>query len=303
MLVSLLADEFLSERSVRLGALSRKEYAWGLARLVEWLAVQGVTDTASLTLPVLVRWLSYLRESPTQRGTPRTSETVMTAYRLLHCLLKWAVLAEYLPARVLRLPAPPQEHRIPGCLAVPDAKRILRAASGARGSVMQARDTAITLLLLSTGIRASECINLSVEDVKLDEGWVLVRHGKGNKWRQVGPLSDRTVRALRQYKNVWRPKQHPLTDAFFVSRKRGPLGRRALGQLTRRLKDRAGVTTAGNPHSYRHGYSRNQAMAGTPTHVLSALLGHQNLSTTQRYLSGFTSEQARRMVKDPVDSL
>lgn len=303
MLVSLLVDEFLSERSVKLGVLSRKEYGWGLARLVDWLAEQGVTDTANLTLPVLVRYLSWLREAPTKRGTPRTSETVMTAYRLLHCLLKWAVLAEYLPARALRLPAPPQEHRISGCLAVPDAKKLVRAASGARGSIMQARDTAITLLLLDTGIRASELCSLSVDDVRLDEGWVLVRHGKGNKWRQVGPLSDRTVQAQKQYKNVWRPKQHPQTEAFFVSRKRGSLGRRALGHLTRRLKARGGVEGKSNPHAFRHGYSRSQAIAGTPTHVLSALLGHSNLVTTQRYLSAFSSADARRMVSSVVDSL
>ncbi len=158
------------------------------------------------------------------------------------------------------------------------------------------------MLLLDTGLRASELCSLTLDDVKLDDGYILVRQGKGQKWRTVGPLSKRTIRALRTYRNVWRPKQQPACDAFFISREHTGLSHNTLCELTTRLARRAGVPV-GNPHAFRHSYARSQAEAGADVLAISRLLGHSSLLITQHYLQSFSSEQARRQVKSVVDTL
>src|SRR5260370_26593243 len=157
---------------------------------------------------------------------------MVSYYKILHVLLKWLVDEDMASSRLLRLPATRLEAKIPGTLNGGQVLKMVRATSESTGRVMQARDAAITLLLADCGLRASELCNLTLDQLREDHVLVL---GKGNKWREVGPLSSRTQRALRAYLTTWRPKQKPTCDNLFVCRGGDAFTRNSLGKLITRF--------------------------------------------------------------------
>lgn len=300
MLVASLVNDFLAERA-HLGRETLEHYEWELGRLVTYCEDKGAVEAQDVTLPVLVGFMTWLRETPTTRGTLRIPGSLVSYHKRVKAFLRWAVDAEELKPRVLKLPAPHRQQAIPATLSHDDAVKLLRAAGDGEGPALAARNSGIVLLLLSTGLRASELCGLSVQDVNLDgEGYVLIRHGKNDKMRVVGPLGQRTVRALRTYLR-FRPGQKKGATAFFLSRVGGPLNRDTLWQVFRRLGRRTGI--ASHPHSWRHTWARSQAEAGAPVIAISRLMGHSNIQTTSLYLGQFNSQDAMKMVHSPVDSL
>jgi site-specific recombinase XerD len=303
MLLSLALDEFLTVRSPRLSPKSLHDYAWELARFVDWATANYVSDSEHLSAAVGARYLEYLRTIPTQRGTAMTGRSLLHYAKNLMVFLRWLVAEDLAPARVLRLELPKAEVKIPPTLTPEQVRALVKACQDSKGPALQARDTAIVLLLLDTGMRASELCGLTVGQVKLGSDPHVLVLGKGSKWREVGPLGKRTVRALSSYFRVWRPRQRPTTPAFFVGRAGTAMEVATLERLMGRLKQRTCLDARTNPHSFRHTWARGRAVEGTDTLVISRLMGHTSVQTTSLYLGQFSSVDARKQVRSMVDSL
>jgi len=145
-----------------------------------------------------------------------------------------------------------------------------------------ARMYAMCLVLLDTGIRASELCTLSLENTYLDDD-VLKVVGKGNKERMV-PFGSTTKRALVRYVTVWRPE--PLDDQtteLFLSIDRVPLTTGALRQAIKRVGKRAGIPRL-HPHLFRHTFAVRYLMNGGDVMTLKLILGHTTLDVTQMYM-------------------
>jgi site-specific recombinase XerD len=159
------------------------------------------------------------------------------------------------------------------------------------------RNQAILLLLLDTGIRASELCDLRLQHADLRNRRVKI-FGKGSKERIV-PISVKTAKAIWRYLTT-RPDakaQEPL----FASMKDGQfLKRNALRLLLERLGDRAGVPHV-HAHRFRHtfaiAYLRNNGDAFT----LQSILGHSDMTMTRRYLEiAMTDVESRHQIASPV---
>jgi site-specific recombinase XerD len=306
MLANLALDEFLTVRSTRLNEKSVEQYQWELSRFVAFLDEHHVHDTNQLSAAVVANYVNSLREHTTARGQPLSSRSVLHYSKGVRCFLSWLVAEELAPARCLRWELPKAEKKIPATLDADAIKRLLRACQESHGPALQARDTAIVLLLLDVGLRASELCGLKTNQVLLEgDPHILIKgEAKGGRWREVGPLSQRTLRALRSYLRTWRPRQHPTCENLFVNRMGEAMQVIVLERLLERLKRRAGVDARVNPHSWRHTWARGRAMEGTDALVISRLMGHSALSTTQLYLGQFGSADARKRVETAmVDTL
>ena len=126
-----------------------------------------------------------------------SAETRHRYFREVRCFFNWLVAAGYLqesPFRSLRNVRLPQ--RIVRPFSPEDVGRLLACCEPA--SPVGARDRAILLVLLDTGVRCSELVQLTVDDVDLEAGRLRVLHGKGNKDRVV-PFASRCREALEQY--------------------------------------------------------------------------------------------------------
>jgi integrase/recombinase XerD len=138
---------------------------------------------------------------------------------------------------------------------------------------------AIAMVLYGAGLRIEEALALEVSDIDGARGVLRVRHGKGNRAREVR-LSPTLYQWLRRYWDRQRPP-HPY---LFASRRTGrPPIQDAVRRALALAAEQAGITKTVTPHVLRHSYATHLLDAGTDVRIIQALLGHRSLQTTMRY--------------------
>jgi len=158
---------------------------------------------------------------------------------------------------------------------VPEERALAELLDGG-GLEPQAR--ALVELLYGAGLRVGEAAALDLDDLDLHGGVVRVRHGKGDRERRV-PMGEAAVEAIRRWLEV---RGDVLTPSVFVNRDGGRMSDRSM----RRIVDAAGATgggTALHPHALRHAAATHMLDGGADLRAIQEQLGHQTLSTTQRY--------------------
>jgi integrase/recombinase XerC len=166
-----------------------------------------------------------------------------------------------------------------------------------------ARDAAILELLYGCGIRNAELTGLNLEDIHWANEAILIR-GKGQKQRYV-PLGDAAAKALRAYLGE-RAARLAAGDAakgfespalFLNLRLRG-LGKRSearlttrsVGRIVKRIAILRGLSAEVHPHTLRHAFGTHLLEEGADLRAIQELLGHERLSTTQRYTQLTTAQ-------------
>ncbi len=169
----------------------------------------------------------------------------------------------------------------------------LAAGDGNRsGSAWPARDRAIFELLYGCGIRNSELVGINLEDVRWRDGLILVR-GKGKKERQV-PLGDEAVAAVQAYVQERTTRLQTsgkgrmvATGALLLNaRLRGGQERlttRSVGRIVKAIALSRGLAADVHPHTLRHAFGTHMLEEGADLRAIQEMLGHERLSTTQRY--------------------
>jgi site-specific recombinase XerD len=138
---------------------------------------------------------------------------------------------------------------------------------------------AIAMVLYGTGLRISEALALEVSDIDGARGVLRVRHGKGNRAREV-KLSGGLYQWLRDY---W-SRERPARPYLFASRRTGlPPSQETVRHAFAAAAEQARITKPVRPHVLRHSYATHLLDAGTDVRVIQALLGHRSLHTTARY--------------------
>jgi integrase/recombinase XerD len=142
------------------------------------------------------------------------------------------------------------------------------------------RNRAILLVLVDTGLCASELCELRIKDVDLNNRRLIIL-GKGSKERII-PFSAVTSQAIWRYQAT-RPKDST-NDFLFVTPEGQPLDRVGLGKLILRIGERAGVTNA-HSHRFRHTFAINLLRNGGNAYALQMMLGHLIMEMVRRYLA------------------
>ncbi len=143
---------------------------------------------------------------------------------------------------------------------------------------LEKRDKAIIELLYSSGLRASELAELTLEQIQGDFVRVF---GKGSKERLV-PVGRRALEALRDYLNA-RGELGPAGDKVFVGRNGRPLSRTAIWWIVNRRFKELGALWGVHPHVLRHTFATHLLERGADLRSIQEMLGHASLSTTQIY--------------------
>jgi len=161
------------------------------------------------------------------------------------------------------------------------------------------RDFTLIYLLLDTGIRIQEALNICKEDIK--EGFIKVT-GKGNKERVV-PIGQACRNALNEY--LLAVEDISPDKPIFVSTYDNQLTRDRARRRLRLYSDKAGITGIRvSPHTFRHTFAKFYLLNGGDMFTLQKMLGHESLEMVRRYvemLSGDVKEQHRKY--SPLDSL
>jgi len=207
------------------------------------------------------------------------------------------------PARVIRLPHAPQT--LPAALLTPEEMRRLLAVPDVH-TPTGFRDRCILEVFWCTGMRIGELLSLAVGDLEFAQALCTIRHGKGGKPRVV-PLGAGALAWLREYLDEVRPllasasksatqlstpnsqllppssaaKPH---ETLFLSRWGERMDKSGLHYKLKAYQRRAGIKKNVTAHSFRHTLASEMLRAGADLRHIQELLGHGNLTTTQRYL-------------------
>jgi integrase/recombinase XerD len=258
-------------------------------------------------------FLAYLRDDYVPLRVngdtgPLSSQSVYNAWTTLKSFTRWYSLTFDLPDVMSgQVPRPRVTNENQEPFTEAEVKRLLAAVKPRKGTrptsglyyATDLRDQAVILTLLDTGLRASELCALTVGDVHIQSGRVLVADGKGGKSRQVW-IGAHTRPAVWRYLQE-RREFDPGAPLFSSSTGRA-LTRSALRKRLVAIGGRAGVPDA-RPHRFRHTFAIQYLRNGGDVFTLQALLGHATMDMVRRYLrlAAADVEQAHRRAS-PVDN-
>jgi len=164
------------------------------------------------------------------------------------------------------------------------------------------RDFSMVTLMLNTGLRLAELVNVELGDIELSErkGSVFVRHGKGNKERRI-PLNADARKALRDWLAI-RPETPGNTFLFIAleSEADGSLSHRTVQRIVRRYGQEAGLPHL-SPHTLRHTFAKNLVNNGVSLEKVAVLLGHSSLETTRIYITPSAQDLAQAVSRIEIE--
>jgi len=265
-----------------------------LHEFLRWLDGRSYgTDLRELTIDRVREFVLHLQERedkyernpfvPTRREK-LSSHTIQGHVRVLKAFASWLYREGYTDDNLLGRQRLPKARRIePEWLTQEEIERLLGAFD--RKTTMGARDYAIVLTFLDTGLRCGELCNLAMPGADLDTGQLKVI-GKGNKERTV-PVGVRAVRALRRYRDHFRPPIE--APNFFMTVEGKPLTVAAVRLMIRRAKQRVDIPRL-HAHLLRHTFAIHYLMAGGDVFSLQRILGHSSLEVTRMYVNMAASQ-------------
>ena len=185
------------------------------------------------------------------------------------------------PAQLVLTPSP--EKHIPGILSVDEVIAVLSAPL--KDTPLGLRERAIMELFYSSGIRLSELAGLNQEDINYAQGLIKI-HGKGRKERIV-PIGERALTALRAYLAIRGEGPASTTEyranPLFLNSAGQRLTARGVARVVDQSIEGSGINRKISPHALRHSFATHMMDAGADLRAIQELLGHESLSTTQKY--------------------
>lgn len=278
-----------------------------LTRFWHFLQVNQLpTDLCQISKAHIREFIRYLQvEAKTPRSErPLSSATVQGYVRTLKAFFTWAEKEGYITVNEMaKIPVPKAASKVINTFSHDQVSKLVNICQLSNGDGH--RNLAILLLLLDTGVRVSELVNINLEDINLAEGHIRIRITKGSKERIV-PIGSLVQKSLWKYINAYRPQ--PLTQqiiSLFLSNKGLPLTKSGIQQMLRRYGRRAGLTAIRcSPHTFRHTFAKNYLLNGGDIFSLQRILGHSSLASVRVYLNLFAADVKKQHLRfSPVDNL
>jgi integrase/recombinase XerC len=205
----------------------------------------------------------------------------LAAVRSLYRWLAQEGVVEQNPAALVSTPKLPQ--KLPRVPTIEEMNNVLDGQMPEVAAFPE-RDRMMFELLYGCGIRNSELIGINLDDIRLSAEAILIR-GKGKKERYV-PFGDSVKSALTSYLPVRQQvlaKHKKNTNALLINRRGGRLTTRSVGRIVKRVAVAKGLSPDVHPHTLRHAFGTHMLEEGADLRAIQELLGHAQLSTTQKY--------------------
>jgi integrase/recombinase XerD len=289
-----------------------------------WIEHMGDIDVVKVTSQHILSFLNYMRTDYVPRriagdnSKKLAPKTVYNIYVSLASFLTWASNEFNFANPMKSVPRP----RVPEDAPVEPFKKeeielLIKACDFCQEAVTDRRrkfsmqrstgkrDKAILLMLLDTGLRASELCALRIEDVDMKTGRIMIRSGEAGKAKGGKGRIVYLGRSARRF--VWRylAERDDANDPgapLFLGKFRRPFNRDALRQLIKGLGNKAGIRKC-HPHRFRHTFAITYLRSGGDIFTLKLLLGHGSLDMVQHYarIADVDVEQAHRKAS-PADN-
>jgi len=221
-------------------------------------------------------YLAFLHKKNKKVTISRKLSAVRSFFRFL---VKRGVILDNPLDQIL---TPKQKKTIPVYLSVDDVFRLLDSIK--TDTLTGKRNRAIFETLYSSGIRISELEGLNVFDVDFEKRLIRVM-GKGSKERIV-PIGQKALTAIMDYRKRLKSEtgiEENSDTALFLNKSLGRLTGRSIARILEKTAKECGLLIPVSPHALRHTFATHMLDAGADLRVVQELLGHESLSTTQKY--------------------
>jgi integrase/recombinase XerC len=247
--------------------------------LAEFVSFVGPEELQGIDHLLIRAFLGQLYE----RGLSKA--TVARALSSVRSFFKWMGrerMIESNPALLVAAPKLPK--RLPRVPTMEEMNSVLDAKMPEEAAFAE-RDRLILELLYGCGIRNSELTGINTEDIHLRQGLILVR-GKGKKERLV-PFGDSARMALGDYlpqrARTLEGRRRTGECALLINLRGGRLTTRSVGRIVKAIAVAGGLPSEVHPHTLRHAFGTHMLEEGADLRAIQEMLGHERLSTTQRY--------------------
>lgn len=270
-----IIDSFLDalwmERGLSDNTLSA--YRTDLYKYSIWLQKRKVQLLKAESIHIL----DYL--SLSSNNSARTTARRLSSLRRLYEYLLREGQVKQNPAS--KVDAPRLGRSLPKSLTEAEVEALLDAPDTEQ--ILGVRDKTMLELLYATGLRVSELVNLTIQQVNLRQGVVRVT-GKGNKERLV-PMGEEATQWLENYLHSARAEilKNTLSDDLFPSKRGKAMTRQTFWHMIKRYAVIANIKKSLSPHVLRHAFATHLVNHGADLRVVQMLLGHSDISTTQIY--------------------
>lgn len=255
---------------------TREAYLRDVGRFMDYLEDEGVKLT-DVSLETLHRYSFALVDvGISTRSVARMHSALRSFFRFL-CLDGYIAND---PTELLE--SPKIGKHLPEVLTTEEIDTIIGAIN--LSQPFGQRDRAIIEMLYSCGLRVSELCQLHLSDLYLDEGFLRIV-GKGSKERLV-PISPRAVKELELWfydRNLITPKPGEEDFVFLSHRRSQHLSRITVFHNIKQYVEAAGVHKVISPHTFRHSFATHLLEGGANLRAIQAMLGHENIGTTEIY--------------------
>ncbi len=280
---------FLLDREAqRLSPHTLSFYRARLERFASWCNEQGLETLQELQAVHIRQFLVTLKDTSAhyQHGVAR-------AIRAWLNFCKADELMEKSPFDKVKMPK--LDKKIPPAFSIDEVRKIVLACR-------TERDQAIVLLLLDTGLRASELVALDVGDVDLQDGVIHVRAGKGSKGRRV-PIGAKARKQLQRYFILERGNVRPEEPLILSYNGGGRFTYNGVASLFKRLKSKTGIKHL-SAHTFRRTFAVTCLRNGMNIYILQRIMGHADLQVLRTYLALVEDDlKAAHKQSSPVDNL
>ena len=290
-------------------------YQGALSRFLWYAQREGWSDDARLLTEWQLReFLGYVAtavnrwdkkgngsESSSRRPSPRT---VHHYYSVLRAFFNWVVKEGFLTqSPVAKVKVAKPKCKIIKPYSIDQIKKMLQVCDfdyQHNAKFLGSRNKAIILILLDSGLRASELANIKLQDIDVERGWIKVV-GKGTKERMVH-IGKVAQKALWRYL-IYRGENNQ--QELWLSEECRPLQTSGIQSSIDRLKKRAGVNEEGCVHRFRHTFALSFLRADRNPFNLQYLLGHSSLEMVRHYTATLGMEDALKAHEkaSPADTL
>ncbi len=253
-----------------------ESYRRDLQQYANYMEGQKINYIDNSTQHSVIGYLLFLQKNG------RVASTIarhMSALKAFHRFLVNEGVIPKDPTANLETPKP--HKKLPQVLSLQEVELLLDAPKVKNAS--DSRDKAMLELLYATGIRVSELINLNVDNLNLDMGFVRC-FGKGSKERII-PLGKVAIKWVGEYLGWGRAKliKTPNQPSLFVNYNGHRLTRQGFWKIIKKYAKDAGIQKEITPHTLRHSFATHLLENGADLRSVQEMLGHADITTTQIY--------------------
>ena len=229
-----------------------------------------------VTEETILEYMEYLREESKKESTiSRSLASIRSFYQYLIRVKKIK------KDPTMTIESPKINKRTPNILTSKEVELLLDQPKDV--DLKGTRDKAMLEFAYATGMRVTEMISLDIDDVKLDEGYVVCR-GR-SKSRNI-PLGSMSLKALKEYIDDARPYliRDESEEALFVNVNGTRLTRQGFWKIVKYYKEQAHIEKDITPHVLRHSFATHLLQNGADLKAIQTMLGHSDISSTQVYM-------------------